>query len=148
LARGWEWLSKLGEPEVKIYNREQLSLKSDSFTRIREEAKIMKSEILQEFVAMVEADAQLRPSAGEFEMAYQARVAIDRIRFAIKATEAAVERPEQLREAGMQLLDALDRLEVAERRFQNRWRSPDRSRTRQPDLAATHATNGMPRAAS
>ena len=33
----------------------------------------MKSEILQEFMAMVEADAQSRPSLGEFEMAYQAR---------------------------------------------------------------------------
>ena len=29
---------------------------------------MMKSEVLQEFVAMVEADAQLRPSPGEFEM--------------------------------------------------------------------------------
>jgi hypothetical protein len=70
------------------------------------------------------AKIQLRPSSGEFEMAYQARVAIDRIRFAIKATEAARERPDDLREAGMQLLDALDRLEAAERRFQNRWRCP------------------------
>src|SRR4051794_38283424 len=76
--------------------------------------KMMKSEVLQEFVAMIEADAQLRPSPGEFEMAYQARVAIDRIRFAIKATESTREHPEELREAGMQLLDALDRLEAAE----------------------------------
>ena len=83
---------------------------------------MMKSEILHELVAMVEADAQSRPSLGEFEMAYQARVAIDRIRFAIKATESTKERCEQLREAGMQLLDALDRLEAAERRFQDRWR--------------------------
>jgi hypothetical protein len=109
---------------------------------------MMKSEVLKEFVAMVEADAQLRPTAGEFEMAYQARVAMDRIRFAIKATETTREQPEQLREAGMQLLDALDRLEAAERRFQNRWRSPDRGRTRQPDLGASHATNGTARAAS
>jgi hypothetical protein len=109
---------------------------------------MMKSEVLQEFVAMIEADVQLRPSAGEFEMAYQARVAIDRIRFAIKATETARQQPEQLREAGMQLLDALDRLEAAERRFQNRWRSPERGRTRQPDLGTAHPTNGAPRAAS
>src|SRR4051812_38236749 len=59
--------------------------------------KMMKSEVLQEFVAMIEADAQLRPSPGEFEMAYQARVAIDRIRFAIKATESTREHPEELR---------------------------------------------------
>ena len=108
----------------------------------------MKSEILQEFVAMVEADAQSRPSLGEFEMAYQARVAIDRIRFAIKATESTKERTEQLREAGMQLLDALDRLEAAERRFQDRWRGPVRSHQPASHLPYTHAANGMPRNAS
>jgi hypothetical protein len=108
--------------------------------------KMMKSEVLQEFVAMIEADAQLRPSPGEFEMAYQARVAIDRIRFAIKATETTRERPEELREAGMQLLDALDRLEAAERRFQNRWRCPERRASGRAD--APGRTNGMPKTAS
>jgi hypothetical protein len=44
----------------------------------------MRSEIVKEFVAMIEADAQNRPSPAECEMAYQARVAMDRIRFAIK----------------------------------------------------------------
>jgi hypothetical protein len=109
---------------------------------------MMKSEVLREFVAMIEADAHLRPSSGEFELAYQARVAIDRIRFAIKATETTREKSEQLREAGMQLLDALDRLETAERRFQSRWRSTDRGRTRRPDLGTAHSTNGVPRTAS
>ena len=108
----------------------------------------MKSEVLQEFVAMVEADAQSRPSLGEFEMAYQARVAIDRIRFAIKATESTKERTEQLREAGMQLLDALDRLEAAERRFQDRWRCPDRDKKQKLDCSAMISTNGMRQAAS
>ena len=108
----------------------------------------MKSEVLQEFVAMIEADAQLRPSAGEFEMAYQARVAIDRIRFAIKATEATRERPEELREAGMQLLDALDRLEAAERRFQSRWRCPDRRLNAKSDAGHSHANGGVGKAAS
>jgi hypothetical protein len=107
---------------------------------------MMKSEVLQEFVAMIEADAQLRPSPGEFEMAYQARVAIDRIRFAIKATESTREHPEELREAGMQLLDALDRLEAAERRFQNRWRCPERRANGRAD--APGRTNGMPKTAS
>ena len=106
----------------------------------------MKSEVLKEFVAMIEADAQLRPSPGEFEMAYQARVAIDRIRFAIKATESTRERPEELREAGMQLLDALDRLEAAEHRFQNRWRGTERRVNGQADAAAR--MNGMPKTAS
>ena len=107
----------------------------------------MKSEVLQEFVAMIEADAQLRPSPGEFEMAYQARVAINRIRFAIKATEATRERPDELREAGMQLLDALDRLEAAERRFQNRWRCPDRLSNAKANAGVGH-TNGVAKAAS
>ncbi len=104
---------------------------------------MIKSDVLQEFVAMIEADAQLRPSPGEFEMAYQARVAIDRIRFAIKATESTRERTDEWKEAGMQLLDALDRLEAAERRFQSRWRCPDRrsfgraeSGTQRPNGAA------------
>lgn len=99
----------------------------------------MRSEIVNKFVGMIEAEAQLRPSPLEFEMAYQARVAIDRIRFAIKATENRSQ-PEHLREAGMQLLDALDRLEAAERRFQNRWRNPDSGRERQPDLNCTRAS--------
>lgn len=107
----------------------------------------MKSEVLQEFVAMIEADAQLRPSPGEFEMAYQARVAIDRIRFAIKATESTRERPEELGEAGMQLLDALDRLEAAERRFQSRWRCPDRHLNTKTNGVAGH-TNGVAKAGS
>ena len=107
----------------------------------------MKSEVLQEFVAMIEADAQLRPSAGEFEMAYQARVAMDRIRFAIKATEATREHPGGLKEAGMQLLDALDRLEAAERRFQNRWRYPDRRPNAQVNTGLGRP-NGVPKTAS
>jgi hypothetical protein len=53
----------------------------------------------------------------EFEMAYQARIAIDRIRFAIKHTEQFAPHTDQMREAGLQLLDALERLESVERRF-------------------------------
>ncbi|MGI8744396.1 MAG: hypothetical protein ACR2NN_17855 [Bryobacteraceae bacterium] len=108
---------------------------------------MMKSEVLKEFVAVIEADAQLRPSPGEFEMAYQARVAIDRIRFAIKATESTKEHRDELKEAAMQLLDALDRLEAAERRFQNRWRCQDR-RPNGPGNTAHGLVNGMPEAAS
>jgi hypothetical protein len=62
------------------------------------------------------------PSPIEFEMAYQVRVAIDRIRFAIKATDQLAHHPHHLQEAGLQLLDALDRLESAERGFQRRFR--------------------------
>ena len=63
-----------------------------------------------------------RPSPIEFEMAYQARVAIDRIRFAIKHTEQFARQSDQSREVGLQLLDALDRLESLDRHFQARSR--------------------------
>ncbi len=112
---------------------------------------MIRSDIVKEFVAMIEADAQNRPSPAEFEMAYQARVAIDRIRFAVKATEMSAERSEPLKseplkEAGMQLLDALDRLEAADRRFQDRWRTASHSKPWNSDLGVDRATNGTARA--
>ena len=82
----------------------------------------MSSEIMHRICEMIEAEVRSRPSAIEFEMAYQARVAIDRIRFAIKHTELFANPCIHLREANMQLLDALDRLESLDRRFQNRSR--------------------------
>jgi len=106
----------------------------------------MRSDIVNEFVAMIEADVQNRPSPGEFEMAYQARVAMDRIRFAIKATEMTKEECEPLKEAGIQLLDALDRLEAAERRFQDRWRNQNHWQPRSSEIGAVRATNGTLRA--
>jgi len=54
---------------------------------------------------------------------FDARAAIDRIRFAIKHTEQFGPRSDQIREAGLQLLDALQRLEMVDRRFQERSRS-------------------------
>jgi len=83
----------------------------------------MSSEAVHQIIESIEDDVNSRPSAVEFEMAYQARVAIDRIRFAIKYTEHFVPRSEQMREAGMQLLDALQRLETLDRRFQVRSRN-------------------------
>jgi hypothetical protein len=56
----------------------------------------------------------------EFEMAYQARVAIDRIKFAIKHSDQFGKPCDAMREAGIQLLDALQRLESLDRRFQAR----------------------------
>ena len=55
-------------------------------------------------------------------MAYQARVAIDRIKFAIKHAEQFGRPYDTMREAGLQLLDALERLEALDRRFQLRSR--------------------------
>ena len=82
----------------------------------------MSSDAVNESFQSIEESANSRPSAIEFEMAYQARVAIDRIRFAIKHTEQFGPRSDQMREAGLQLLDALQRLETVDRCFQARSR--------------------------
>ena len=83
----------------------------------------MKSELAEEIFELIEARSHA-PTLMEFEMAYQARVAIDRIRFAIKHTERFAPSTDQMRDAGLQLLDALQRLEAIDRRFQNRSRIP------------------------
>ncbi len=63
------------------------------------------------------------PTSGpSFELAYQARVAIDRIRFAIRQGETVAPEHPVLVGTRMQLLDALDRLESAERHFQEHFR--------------------------
>ena len=77
---------------------------------------------MRQIVETIEADVQSRPSAIEFEMAYQARVAIDRIKFAIKHAEQFARPCETMREIGLELLDALERLEALDRRFQARSR--------------------------
>ena len=87
----------------------------------------MSSEIIHQFL---EAEVRSRPSALEFEMAYQARVAIDRIKFAIQHAEQFANPCIYMREVGLQLLDALDRLEALDRRFQIRSRiAADRNGT-------------------
>jgi hypothetical protein len=53
----------------------------------------MKAEFVNEMVSLIEAHVKSRPSPIEFEMAYQVRVAIDRIRFAIKTTEQSAGNP-------------------------------------------------------
>jgi hypothetical protein len=82
----------------------------------------MKSDVAQEVFSLIQV-ACGRSSAVEFELAYEARVAMDRIRFAIKVTEDPTTRQEQLREAGVQLLDAFERLKKAEYNFQQCFRS-------------------------
>ena len=82
----------------------------------------MSSEIMHQIVATIEAEANSRPSAFEFEMAYQIRIAAERIKFAIKHVEQFAAPCQGAREAGLQLLDALDRLEGVDRRFQVRSR--------------------------
>jgi hypothetical protein len=87
----------------------------------------MSSEAKAQILKMIEYRANSTPSAVEFEMAYQARVAIDRIRFAIRVTEQSSDQSEHVREANMLLLDALGRLETAERSFQRKCRSNGRT---------------------
>jgi len=82
----------------------------------------MTSETLQQIVEMIESEVHSRPSPMEFEMAYQVRVAIDRIRFVVKRAEQFSKPCAQMQEASLQLLDALDRLERLDRRFLARSR--------------------------
>lgn len=83
----------------------------------------MNNELAREVFTIVEAKVRSRPSPIGFEMAYQIRVAIDRIRFAIKATEQFTNGHQESKEAGLQLVDALDRLEATDRHFQERFRT-------------------------
>jgi hypothetical protein len=79
---------------------------------------------MHQIVEVIEAEIRSRPSAIEFEMAYQARIAIDQIKFAIRHTEQFSKPCIHMREADLQLLDALKRLESLDRRFQIRSRCP------------------------
>jgi hypothetical protein len=88
----------------------------------------MNAEVSDEIIAMIEEEAKSRPSSVEFEVAYQARVVIDRIKFAIRITELVQPQSDELREAGIQLLDALDRLDHIDRRFQTRLKPGQRHR--------------------
>jgi len=87
----------------------------------------MSSEVMHQIRQTIEDELNSRPSAFEFEMAYQARAAIDRIKFAIKHTEQFGARTDQMFEASLQLLDAVERLELIDRRFQERSRLGSRS---------------------
>ena len=96
---------------------------------------------MRQIVETIEADVQSRPSAIEFEMAYQARVAIDRIKFAIKHADQFGKPCDAMSEAGMQLLDALQRLESLDRRFQAR----SRMSSGDPNRAEISNGNGVAR---
>ena len=104
----------------------------------------MTSDAMHEFLEIVEAEVQSRPTATEFEMAYQARVAMDRIRFAIKHTEQFGPRTDQMREDCVQLLEALQRLETVDRRFQERSRlcAPSRNRKNERTQEAVTGASG------
>jgi len=80
----------------------------------------MTAEIGRRLDSMLDDAASTVASPMEYEMAYQARVAIDRIRFALRHTEEFGRQSGLWREVGLQLLDALERLESVDRRFQSR----------------------------
>jgi hypothetical protein len=61
----------------------------------------MSSEVINESIQSIEEPANSKPSSIESEMVYQARVAIDRIRFVIKHTEQLGPRSDRMREAGL-----------------------------------------------
>ncbi len=81
----------------------------------------MKSELARQVLSIIESEVRGRHSPMEFEMAYQARVAAERIRFVIKTIEQSPKVGSGLEEASLQLLDALDRLDSADRNFQRRF---------------------------
>ena len=83
----------------------------------------MSSQTMHEIIEMIAAKAQSRPSPIEFEMAYQARVAIDRIRLPIKHA-VQVSYPMRPEARGQSASAARDRLERADRRFQARCLGP------------------------
>jgi hypothetical protein len=83
----------------------------------------MSPEMMRAVLELIESEVQRRPPLMDFEMAYQVRVAIDHIKFAIKCTEEFGPRTDQMREVGLQLLDALERLQAADRNFQKRFRN-------------------------
>ena len=80
----------------------------------------MSSDMENRIIALIEAEAHACPSAIEFEMAYQARVAVDRIKSAIKQAEQFSKPADDMRQAMLELLDALHRLERVDRCFQLR----------------------------
>jgi len=81
----------------------------------------MRTELANEFRRLMDNEIESRPSAMCFEFAYQGKVAMDRIRFAIRSVERFANHSGPALEANLQLLEALDRLQSAERRFQDAW---------------------------
>ncbi len=78
----------------------------------------MKSECEDDAVARFAISGSAPPCAIEFEMAYQVRIAIERIRFVIRHADQFGKPGNEMRDAALQLLDALNRLESVDRRFQ------------------------------
>jgi len=82
----------------------------------------MKTENARELIDFIDERAKAKSSLAAFELAYQARVAVERIRFAIKELERTTVDSASARGIDLQLLDALDRLQSAEHHFQQTFR--------------------------
>lgn len=82
----------------------------------------MSSKVMDQIKEIIDAKAQMRPTPMEFELAYQARVAMDKVRFAIRHREQWVPGPLGTVEVSLQFADTLDGLEAADRHFQKRFR--------------------------
>jgi len=102
---------------------------------------------MREFLLEIQTELASGPSPIEFEMAYQARVAVDRIKFAIKHAEQFAPPTDQMREIELQLLDALERLDKVDRRFQERSRlgTIDRCGTLRMGRPAANGRGGTPK---
>jgi hypothetical protein len=87
---------------------------------LRIERVDMSSEMQNRILALIEAEARVCPSPIQFDMAYQVRVAMDRIKSTLKQTEQFSKPTDETRQATLELLDALHRLERVDRRFQLR----------------------------
>jgi hypothetical protein len=112
------------------------------------EEGFMPSEMIRQVLRMIDARGSFASVAVDYELAYQARVAIDQIRFAIRRTEEFAPRTDQLREDGLQLLDALDRLQSTEHGFRSafvcevRMRNPNLRKRRSARLPVPLAMMG------
>lgn len=78
---------------------------------------------MRQIVDTLATEVRARPSPTEFELAYQARIAIERMKFAVRLTEKFATPCSSVLEANILLLEAVGRLEEADRHFQSRFRS-------------------------
>lgn len=85
------------------------------------------AELTQRAPSDIEGKTASDRASFEFEMAYQMRVASDKIRFAINALDTIF--PGKVTDISAHLLEALDRLQRTDQRFQNaRRQRPTRTR--------------------
>jgi hypothetical protein len=80
----------------------------------------MTTKSIHQLLEIIEKEVRSTPSAIEFEMAYQARVVVDRIKFAIRQVEQYAKPCAEMHEGGLRLPEAVERLKALDRRFQTR----------------------------